>query len=89
MVRKLNEDVDNTFELAKVLKSDLTEMRAQLVKIDKELEWFDVEVDDIINGDADVTVDYAKALANLVLDIYTKLNQAERLTRLGPNNLPD
>ena len=89
MVRKLNEDVDNTFELAKVLKSDLTEMRAQLVKIDNELEWFDVEVDDIINGDADVTVDYAKALANLVLDIYTKLNQAERLTRLGPNNLPD
>lgn len=88
MVRKLNEDVDNTFELAKVLKSNLTEMRAQLVKIDKELEWFDVEVNDIINGDADVTVDYAKALANLVLDIHTKLNQAERLTRLGPNDLP-
>lgn len=89
MVRKLNEDVYNTFEMAKVLKSNLSNIREQLNKIDDELEWFDVEVDDIINGDADVTVDYSIALANLVLDIYTKLNQAERLTRLGPNNLPD
>lgn len=89
MIRKLRESSDNTLELVKVCKSNLADIRAQLVKINDELEWFDIEVDDILNGDADVTYEYAISLANLITDIRAKVNQAERLTRLGPNNLPD
>lgn len=89
MIKNLRESNDNTLELVKVCKSSLSDIKKQLNKINDELEWFDIEVDDIVNGDADVTYDYAIALANLITDIRAKINHAERLTRLGPNNLPD